>query len=61
MFYPYVRIIPMHIMIVLGSRFLGDNTLALVMFLLLKTAADVAMHIIEHAMARGRQGVGGNS
>ena len=53
MAYPYVRIVPMHLMIVIGSNFLGHNSIALVFFLLLKTAADVAMHVIEHAMARG--------
>ena len=52
MFFPYVRIIPMHLMIVSGSQFMGDSRLALLVFLLLKTAADVAMHVIEHAMAR---------
>ena len=53
MAFPYVRISPMHLMIVIGSNFLGNNSIALVFFLLLKTAADVASHIIEHAMARG--------
>ena len=53
MSFPYVRIIPMHLMIVIGSNFLGNNSAALVFFLLLKTAADVGMHVIEHAMARG--------
>ena len=52
MFFPYLRIIPMHLMIVAGSRFMGSSTLALLIFLLLKTAADVAMHVVEHAMAR---------
>jgi len=52
MFFPYVRIVPMHLMIVVGSSFMGNNTVALLAFLLLKTAADVAMHVIEHAMAR---------
>jgi 4-hydroxybenzoate polyprenyltransferase len=54
MFFPYVRIIPMHLMIIMGGVFLGSNSIALVLFLLLKTAADVAMHVIEHAMARAR-------
>ena len=53
MFYPYLRIIPMHLMVVIGSNFLGNNSVALVFFLLLKTVADVGMHVIEHAMARG--------
>lgn len=48
MFFPYMRIVPMHLMIVVGSSFMGNNAVALLGFLLLKTAADV----IEHAMAR---------
>ncbi|NNJ94412.1 MAG: hypothetical protein HKP57_06685 [Halobacteria archaeon] len=53
MFFPYVRIIPMHLMIVAGGSISGGSQGALLAFLLLKTAADVAMHVIEHAMARG--------
>ena len=53
MFFPYLRIIPMHLIIVLGGLLAGNSVIALVVFLLLKTMADVAMHIIEHAMARG--------
>lgn len=52
MFFPYVRILPMHLMIAAWSQFAGNTTVTLVIFLLLKTAADVAMHVIEHAMAR---------
>ena len=52
MFFPYIRIIPMHLMIIAGVTFLGGSTGALIIFLLMKTAADVAMHIAEHAMAR---------
>jgi hypothetical protein len=51
MFFPYVRIIPMNLVILLGGHFAGDDTLTLVLLLLLKTAADVAMHVIEHVMA----------
>jgi hypothetical protein len=43
----------MHLMIVAGVTVFGGGTGALTAFLLLKTAADVAMHVIEHAMARG--------
>lgn len=58
MLFPYVRIIPMHTMILMGSQFAGDSTGRLVMFLLLKTLADVAMHIIEHHRA-GKTGLQG--
>jgi hypothetical protein len=50
MFFPYLRIIPMHLTILLGGSLGGHGTFALLFFLLLKTAADVAMHVIEHAM-----------
>lgn len=43
MFYPYIRIIPMHLMPSLASGSFG----LLPLFLLLKTAADVAMHLVE--------------
>ena len=52
MFFPYIRIIPMHLMIVAGVSVFGGSTGALIIFLLLKTAADAAMHFVEHAMAR---------
>ena len=50
MFFPYARIIPMHFTILLGGwlsqgKFQGN--LVLVLFMLLKTVADVAMHTIE--------------
>jgi len=44
MFYPYARIIPMHLTIILGA-FLGGG---LLLFLLLKTLADAIMHVVEH-------------
>lgn len=47
MFFPYVRIIPMHVFIVLGAFAAGPH-FALVFFLILKTLADEAMHAIEH-------------
>jgi len=58
MFFPYVRIIPMHTMILAGSHFAGDSTARLVMFLVLKTLADMAMHVIEHSRA-GKTGLTG--
>jgi 1,4-dihydroxy-2-naphthoate octaprenyltransferase len=47
MFYPYLRILPMHLAIILGSAFpLG----ALPFFILLKTGADLGMHEVERRM-----------
>jgi len=48
MFYPYVRIIPMHLVIIFGSLFGG----ALPLFLVLKTFADAIMHVVEHNVLR---------
>ena len=48
MFFPYARIIPMHIVIVFCGAFSG--AVPLVLFLGLKTAADVVMHIVEHKL-----------
>ncbi|MDP3973751.1 MAG: DUF6498-containing protein [Candidatus Daviesbacteria bacterium] len=45
MFSPYVRIIPMHLIIIFGA-ILGQS--ALFVFLLLKTLADLLMHVVKH-------------
>lgn len=47
-FYPYARIIPMHLTILLGSFFVN----ALPFFLVLKTFSDAMMHIVEHEVIR---------
>lgn len=53
MFFPYLRIIPMHITIIAGGALLSKGqadaaTGAVVLFLFLKTIADVIMHLVEH-------------
>ena len=53
MFFPYARIIPMHITIIAGGfleksvgvTFQANATL--VLFMLLKTLADIIMHTVE--------------
>jgi uncharacterized membrane protein YdbT with pleckstrin-like domain len=60
---PYYRIIPMHftimfgaiVIIVLGIAGITSTLPVLVIFLLIKTAADLAMHLHKHA---GWQGTG---
>jgi hypothetical protein len=52
MFFPYVRIIPMNLVILLGVRYVGDDMLALALLLIIKTSVDVTTHIIEHVIAR---------
>ena len=47
MFIPYARIVPMHLAIIFGFVFLSG--FGLVLFMLLKTAADIIMHIAEHS------------
>lgn len=47
MFSPYARIIPMHLIIIFGAL-LGDQ-IKLIIFLALKTIADLAMHIFKHS------------
>ena len=49
MFTPYVRIIPMHFTIIFGS-IAFDSQGTLILFGLLKTGADVAMHATEHRL-----------
>jgi hypothetical protein len=53
MFFPYARTIPMTLVILLGGPIAGDDPVALVLLLMLKTGADLAMHVIEHVMASG--------
>lgn len=52
MFFPYARIIPMHLTILAGGAFSGASTGILIFFLSLKTVADVIMHKVEHATWR---------
>ncbi len=49
MFYPYLRIIPMHLAIIFGS---SRTDLALPLFIGLKTLSDAGMHLVEHALFR---------
>ncbi|MGH1462694.1 MAG: DUF6498-containing protein [Neptuniibacter sp.] len=46
MFLPYSRVIPMHLMIILGGSFSG-SLLGVLLFLLLKVAADMLMYVVE--------------
>ena len=53
MFLPYARIVPMHLCIGLaGATSIGEahNDGVLLLFLLLKTGADVLMHVVEHRL-----------
>lgn len=45
MFFPYIRIIPMHLIIIFASL---SGVGSLIFFLILKTIADVTMHLVEH-------------
>jgi FtsH-binding integral membrane protein len=47
MFVPYLRILPMHLVIIFAAG-RTNTTLALLAFSLLKTGADVLMHLVEH-------------
>lgn len=48
MFFPYARIVPMHLTIIAGGAIAGASPFLLLLFLGLKTLADVIMHKIEH-------------
>jgi len=48
MFFPYARIIPMHITIIMAGDRDDTSTGMLVLFLGLKTLADLIMHMVEH-------------
>jgi len=49
LFFPYARIIPMHLCIIFGFAFAGTS-IGIIIFTALKTVADVVMHQVEHAM-----------
>jgi hypothetical protein len=52
LFFPYARVVPMNVVLLLGARYVGGDVLALALLLIIKTAVDVAMHVIEHMLAR---------
>lgn len=52
MFFPYARILPMHLTIGLAASQGGNSIKTILIFLTLKTIADIIMHMVEHADAR---------
>lgn len=48
MFYPYLRVIPMHLIIGVGGSEFED--MSIYIFMGLKTLADIGMHAMEHHM-----------
>jgi hypothetical protein len=53
MFTPYLRVIPMHLTIVFGAVAMGTS--GVLLFGLLKLAADVVMHHVEHRLLARRR------
>ena len=51
MFLPYLRVVPMHIAVIVGAAVPWAG--AVLLFGLLKTAADCAMHVAEHRILAG--------
>ncbi|RFF28916.1 DUF6498-containing protein [Wenzhouxiangella sediminis] len=63
MFLPYLRVVPMHLAVIIGSGAeLMDTLPGLVGFMLLKTGADWLMHHVEHRILQraGESGVSEN-
>ncbi len=52
MFYPYLRIIPMHLVIVFGLATDSVGLAGIIPFMIMKTFADAGMHAIEHRIFR---------
>ena len=48
MFFPYFRVIPMHLVIFIGGWAGSGSRVTLFFFLLLKTGVDLLMHVIQH-------------
>lgn len=60
MFRPYVRILPMHLTIIFGAVFLTTGQghgFVLALFMGLKSAADLYMHLRERKRAEAMQGI----
>ena len=51
MFMPYGRIVPMHAIVLSGLVF-APTGIGIAIFIVLKTAAYVAMHVVEHAVLK---------
>lgn len=45
---PYARVLPMHLVIILGLIWGPESKTGLLFFLTAKTLADLAMHLVEH-------------
>lgn len=54
MFFPYARVFPMHFVILIGS-YAVQNTNTLVLFLILRMAADLIMHGAHHGMGKNNR------
>lgn len=56
MFSPYARIIPMHLIILLGAGLFltSQNQLLLIFFLLLKTLVDIVAHTRKHSLNKSK-------
>ena len=50
MFFPYARILPLHLTILAGF-FIAGSPIGVAFFLVVKTVADLIMHAIEHSGA----------
>ncbi|MEN8200906.1 MAG: DUF6498-containing protein [Thermodesulfobacteriota bacterium] len=48
LFFPYLRVVPMHLIIFIGVWAGRESTVTLFFFLILKTGVDLLMHVIQH-------------
>ena len=55
MFFPYARILPMHLTILIGAYLEEHSTGTVILFLGLKTFADLTMHLMEHTHKREKK------
>jgi hypothetical protein len=49
-FFPYARVIPMHLVIFIGFEVGRGSKIELLLFLLLKTVVDLSMHVVQHVV-----------
>lgn len=55
-FMPYLRIVPMHLVVVTGAAYYVDGGAPVLFFGVVKTVFDVAMHVQEHSHLQGAGG-----
>ncbi len=55
--FPYLRVVPMHLLIMFGLSVFGESWASFIIFIFLKISADVLMHLIEHSIDKNKKAI----